>query len=188
MQWSKLFTTVAATTTLMLGWQAIALSPLAADTDHDHGAASSSPTADSPPGGDHDRPAETMSPDMEQGAHSGHSHGMMVIPDGQPVPQVTVDVFPDPVSGWNLQVQTANWTFAPESVNASSVPTEGHAHLYINGEKVTRIYGEWYHIPSLPPGEHVITVGLNANGHEALMHEGAPIAASVKVMVPEAAM
>jgi hypothetical protein len=91
------------------------------------------------------------------------------------------------VAGWNLQVQTANWEFAPAAVNTTSNLTEGHGHLYINGEKVTRIYSEWYHLPSLPPGEHVLTVGLNANGHEMLMHDGAPIEASVTVNVPASA-
>lgn len=64
--------------------------------------------------------------------------------------------------------------------------TEGHAHIYLNGEKLTRVYSEWYYIPSLPPGEHTLTVGLNANGHEALMCNGEPIEASVQVTVPEA--
>ncbi|NEQ42098.1 MAG: hypothetical protein F6K00_00465 [Leptolyngbya sp. SIOISBB] len=112
---------------------------------------------------------------------------MLMVPAGQPVPEITVDIFPDPVNGWNLQVQTANWTFAPEAVNTASNLTEGHGHLYINGEQVTRIYGEWYHLPSLPPGEHVVTVGLNANGHEMLMYEGEPIEASVTVIVPDTA-
>ncbi|MEM6837040.1 MAG: hypothetical protein AAF609_09300, partial [Cyanobacteria bacterium P01_C01_bin.120] len=129
--------------------------------------------------GDHDGHSDH---DSHEG-HSGH-HGALMIPEGQPVPEVVIEVSADPVSGWNLQVQTANWSFAPAAVNTASNTSEGHAHLYINGEKVTRIYGEWYHIPSLPPGEHVLTVGLNANGHEALMHEGEPIESSVEVSVP----
>lgn len=143
-----------------------------ADMGHEHGDEHALPTADRPHSND------------EHEGHSGH-HGMLAIPEGQPVPEIVIDVFADPVRGWNLQVQTANWVFAPEAVNTASNTTEGHAHLYINGEDVARVYGEWYHIPSLPPGEHIITVGLNANGHEMLMYEGEPIEASVKVVVPE---
>lgn len=161
----KFIAKMLATVLLTAGLGAIAL-PLQADMDHDHG---SHQTPDAMPHGD---------------GHGGHDHGMMEISEGQPVPVVVIDVFPDPVAGWNLQVQTENWEFAPERVNASSVPNEGHAHLYLNGEKLTRIYSEWYHIPSLPPGEQVLTVSLNANGHEALMHNGEPIEASVKVIVP----
>ncbi|NEP18461.1 MAG: hypothetical protein F6J97_16420 [Leptolyngbya sp. SIO4C1] len=116
-----------------------------------------------------------------------HHHGMLEIPDDQPVPTVSLMLYPDPVQGWNLQLETTNFEFAPERVNESSLPNEGHAHLYINGEKVTRLYSEWYHLPSLPPGEHEIVVGLNANGHEALMHDDSPIEASVMVEVSDAA-
>jgi len=187
MQLSRFLTILTTATAMAIGWGAIAPSPLPADMGHDHGHETATPAADSPHGHDHDRPAATEMPHGgDHRGHDGHSHGMMAIPEGEPVPEVTVEIFPDPVSGWNLQIQTANWAFAPESVNATSTTTEGHAHLYVNGEKVTRIYSEWYHIPDLPPGEHVLTVGLNANGHEALMHNGEPIEASVKVMVPGA--
>ncbi|RZM75592.1 hypothetical protein [Leptolyngbya iicbica] len=179
---SKFITTFATTALLTLGYAAIAPAELRADMGHDHGRGSadmhhegSEPTAppsETPPSGGH-------------GDHGSHSHGMLMIPAGEPIPEITVDIFPDPVAGWNLQVQTANWAFAPEAVNTASNLTEGHGHLYINGEKVTRIYSEWFHLPSLPPGEHVLTVGLNANGHEALMYNGAPIEASVTVIVPE---
>lgn len=171
---SKFISTVTAITLLTWGIGVVAPRTAGADMDHDPSEESAAPAAAMPHGGDH-------------GDHDRHSHGMLSIPAGQPVPEVVVDIFPDPVAGWNLQVQTANWTFAPEAVNTTSNLTEGHAHLYVNGEKVTRIYSEWHYIPSLPPGEHVLTVGLNANGHERLMYDGEPIAASVKVVVPESA-
>jgi hypothetical protein len=40
--------------------------------------------------------------------------------------------------------------------------------LYINGEKVSRVYGPWLHLPTLPPGRNEITVELNANNHQVL--------------------
>jgi len=147
---------------------AIAL-PTLAEMKHEH----PSPAADASHGDGHGD------------SHSDHSHpGSIEVPAGQSVPTVTLTVEPDPVSGWNLHIQTENWAFAPEQVNQTSLPTEGHAHLYVNGEKVTRIYSQWYHLPSLPPGEHRLTVGLNANGHETLTHNGEPIEASVTVTVP----
>lgn len=113
------------------------------------------------------------------------SHGMLVIPEGQPVPIAFLDVVPDPVSGWNVRVQTENWAFAPEQINSTSLTTEGHAHLYLDGKKLTRLYSEWFYISSLPSGEHTLTVGLNTNKHEVLMHNGEPIETSVQVTVPE---
>lgn len=153
---------------LTIGFDAIATAPLRADAGHPHGEATVEPSHDGGHGND------------DHGMH-----GMMAIPPGQPVPQVEIEIVPDPIAGWNLHVDTMNWTFAPESVNTTSNFQEGHAHLYVNGEKVTRLYGEWYYIPSLPVGEHTLTVGLNANGHEMLMYDGEPIQASVDIVVPE---
>jgi hypothetical protein len=113
-----------------------------------------------------------------------HHHDMMAVPAGQPVPSVEIQVHPDPVSGWNLEILTTNFRFAPERVNQANQPNEGHGHLYINGEKVSRIYGNWLHLPELPTGRNQITVGLNANSHATLTHNGEPIEATVVVEVP----
>ncbi|MBW4658690.1 MAG: hypothetical protein KME15_08450 [Drouetiella hepatica Uher 2000/2452] len=108
-----------------------------------------------------------------------HSHDMIEVLS--PLPTVKLIAHPDAKQGWNLEVQVTNFKFAPERVNQASVPTEGHAHLYVDGEKITRLYGNWYYLSSLSPGKHEITVALNANGHESLMHNGEPIQASVMV-------
>ncbi|MBE7380679.1 MAG: hypothetical protein F6J95_004640 [Leptolyngbya sp. SIO1E4] len=147
-----------------------------AGADMGHGDHTPAPTAEEMP---HDGHGAEM-------PHSDHGHhGALEVPADQPVPTVTLAVYPDPVAGWNIEAQTENWDFAPERVNQSSITTEGHAHLYLNGEKLTRLYSEWYYQPSLPPGEHTLTVSLNANGHEALMHNGQPIKASVSLTVPQ---
>ncbi|MEM6436855.1 MAG: hypothetical protein AAF773_23835 [Cyanobacteria bacterium P01_D01_bin.115] len=170
----KFLTHLMATGLLTVGVSAIAAPPAPADMGHDHGDG-------------HSAPADMTTEDMTTEAdHGHHDHGMVEIPAGQVVPEVVIDVFADSVAGWNVAVAIANWSFAPEQVNINNLTTEGHAHLYLNGEKLTRLYSEWYYIPELPPGEHVLTVGLNTNTHEALMHDGMPIEASIQVIVPEA--
>ncbi|NJN21199.1 MAG: hypothetical protein HC812_08440 [Leptolyngbya sp. RL_3_1] len=150
-----------------------------ADPGHGHGA----PAAEAVPAEGHGEPGGH--PSGEHDGETGHGHhGTIEVPVEQPVPTVTLTVHPDPVRGWNLEVQTEHWVFAPEQVNQSSLTTEGHAHLYINGEQVTRLYSTWSYLPSLPSGEHLLTVGLNANGHEGLTHNSAPIEATVTVVVP----
>lgn len=111
-------------------------------------------------------------------------HSTLEIPANQPVPTVTLVAHPDPVQGWNLEVQTTDFRFAPEHVNQANRLGEGHAHLYINGEKTSRIYSAWLHLPQLPSGRYEITVGLNANGHEVLTHNGQPIESTVVIDVP----
>lgn len=120
-----------------------------------------------------------------EGADQMHHHKSIEIPAGEPVPTVDLMITPDPVGGWNLQVETTDFAFVPAQVNQKSTPNAGHAHLYINGEKITRLYSEWHYLPSLPPGDHEIVVSLNANGHEALTHNGEPIEAMTMLTVSE---
>ena len=105
------------------------------------------------------------------------------VPAGTTVPGLTVDVEEDPVQGWNLYVGTANFTFEPSKVNGESLPTEGHAQLYINDKPMQRIYGTWTHLPELPPGENKIRITLNASGYETLTTQGKPIEETVTVDV-----
>lgn len=112
-----------------------------------------------------------------------HQHQMMAIPDGQPIPAVNLLVSEDPMQGWNLELQLENFQFAPEHIRQPSIPTEGHAHLYVNGKKIARLYGNWYHLPELPPGVNEVTVSLNANGHETLTLNGQPIQDTVTITV-----
>lgn len=122
----------------------------------------------------------------KQGIHTNHdvfhSKGLEV-PAGTSVPAITVRVDTDPVRGWNLYVGTANFDFTPSKINGESLPTEGHAHLYINDEPIQRIYGNWTHLPDLPAGENEVRVTLNANGHETLTTQSTPIEDSVIVDV-----
>ncbi|MGK7877521.1 MAG: hypothetical protein AB4426_30735 [Xenococcaceae cyanobacterium] len=113
-----------------------------------------------------------------------HEHGMIAIPEGDPVPTVDLIVHEDAVKGWNLEVQVSNFRFAPENVNKESNHSEGHAHLYINGKKITRLYGNWYYISKLEPGRNEIKVNLNANGHEALMYNGQMIEDTEIIQIP----
>ena len=100
----------------------------------------------------------------------GHNHGAIEVPTGQPVPNVDLIVHKDTIKGWNLEIKVSNFRFAPENANQEAISGEGHAHLYINGEKVTRLYGNWFYLENLEPGRNEITVTLNSNSHENLVH------------------
>lgn len=104
-----------------------------------------------------------------------HHHDALTVPAQQPQPSVDLIVHPDAVQGWNLELKVTNFTFAPERINTASNPQEGHAHLYINGQKITRLYSTWYYLSDLEPGQHQIKVTLNANGHEALVSQDQPV-------------
>lgn len=93
---------------------------------------------------------------------------------------VRLQVQKDSKSGWNLHVITERFRFAPERAGQQARPQEGHAHLYLDGTKIARLYGPWYHLaPSaVPRGEHTLTVSLTANDHTAWAVNGKPIQAT----------
>ncbi len=96
--------------------------------------------------------------------------------DSPPFPSAALAATPDPRSGWNLQITLQDFTVAPEHASTAHVAGEGHLHLRIGGVKVTRVYGEWFHLPPLPEGEHEIAVELSANDHSPFLVEGAIVA------------
>ncbi|MCX7558115.1 hypothetical protein OS190_00950 [Sulfitobacter sp. F26204] len=127
-------------------------------------------------GHDHADPSHHVA-GMDHGAH-GVMHDTPRDISADNPPEVSIAVAPDPMAGHNLHVITRNFAFAPQNAGGAHVPGEGHAHLYVNGEKLGRLYGEWYHIDALPKGKVEIKVTLNANDHSPLAVAGTLISAS----------
>ena len=115
----------------------------------------------------------------------GHDHAKMImLPEGDDAPTMKIVLHPDAAMGWNLEVITTNFVFTPENVNQAPIAGEGHAHVYVNGEKLARIYAPWMHIASLPAGEVTVTVSLNANDHSLLSVGDRPLSVDVTIQVP----
>jgi hypothetical protein len=108
-------------------------------------------------------------------------HKLREVPAEQ-APSVELEVTEDSSSGWNVHVVSEDFEFAPERLGEVR-PQEGHAHLFVDGEKVARLYGAWYHLSgsAVPAGEHELTVSLNANDHTIWAVDGEPIEATTKV-------
>lgn len=96
---------------------------------------------------------------------------------------VKVGAVAEDEGGVNLYMLTRGWTWAPENINNSHVPGEGHAHIYVDGVKVGRAYGPYHYLSGLEPGERHIRVTLNSNDHSDLTFEGRPVEASTMVTV-----
>jgi len=120
----------------------------------------------------------------ENGSH--HVHGSSVeVAEGLPVPTIAIAVTEDPVGGWNLRALTTDFEIVPENVSTAHIDGEGHMHLYIDGEKVSRLYGQWHHIGPLAPGEHEVRVELSANDHSAMAVDGDIIDATAVIVAQE---
>jgi hypothetical protein len=116
--------------------------------------------------------------------HGAHSHGDAgQVAWGGDAPQMAIEVVEDPKSGYNALITIDGMTLSAENINGDHVDGEGHLHLYVNGQKVGRLYGGATHIPVLPVGEVEITVGAFSNGHRAYVIDGEPIEASTSVMI-----
>ena len=109
----------------------------------------------------------------------GHAHdgATIALPHGPDAPTLEFSVTRDATSGWNLSIETTNFSFAPERANAAHRPGEGHAHVYVDGKKIARVYGPWFHLDELPAGSVEIAVALSANDHSELTLAGNPLRA-----------
>lgn len=119
-----------------------------------------------------DTAADMLAHDMQHGT-------LEVAADG--APKVALSVEKDAMSGWNVILTPENFAFTPTMVNSANVDNTGHAHLYVDGIKIARLYGSYFHIPNLPVGDHDITVSLSSNDHSYYMVDGQRIAATVTV-------
>ena len=116
--------------------------------------------------------------------HGDHDHGEAATLewDGD-APELTIEVAEDPKSGYNAFITVEGMTLSAENVNGDNVSGEGHLHIYVNGQKLGRLYGTATHIPALPAGEVEITVGAFANDHSQYVLDGEPIEASTTITV-----
>jgi hypothetical protein len=128
----------------------------------------------------HDMQHDEMHDEMHDG-HHGHSS--IEVDATLPIPQVAIAIAPDSASGWNLEIITTDFELTGATAGQANSPDQGHAHLYANGVKIARVYGNWYHIPTLPTGEVDLEVVLNSNQHQTLIHNGEPIAASTTIVI-----
>lgn len=118
--------------------------------------------------------------------HSEHAdHALYEVPEGTPVPTISISVEPDPVSGANLYVETTNYIISPEHASTEAVPGEGHFHVYVDGEKTARFYNEAMHL-ALDEGEHTVMVELSANDHSPYAVDGVAIMATETITIEPA--
>lgn len=105
----------------------------------------------------------------DHGPAAAHDHGVGAVLLLNPAEAPTLDLtlHADPAGGWNVELLTTGFAFSPQHVSQAHVPGEGHAHLYVNGEKIARLYGPWVQLPPVKAGD-VVAVGLYSNDHKSL--------------------
>lgn len=118
---------------------------------------------------------------------AGQQHGMrqFAVDGSQKIPTITrLQVVREAPGSYDLFVEIQNWTFTPEKNGRSSVANEGHGHIYVDGRKVGRLYGPWFHLGDLKPGRRRVLVTLNGSDHSDFTLGGELIRAETTVDVP----
>lgn len=110
-----------------------------------------------------------------------HSHSNKMIPEGVEEPKLDLELLKDAKSGYNLHIMYDGFELeSPEFLDSPKGKVEGHAHLFINGKKVRRIYGAYLHLDSslFQIGVNSISVTLNSHEHDTWSIDGQPIVAT----------
>jgi hypothetical protein len=94
-------------------------------------------------------------------------------------PKATLEIKKDPTSGFNVHVVTTNFVWRPEMASMQHVPGEGHAHVYLDGRKIMRIYNEWFHLNTFQfatkAGEQLLSIEFVGNDHAPYTIQGLPV-------------
>jgi hypothetical protein len=131
--------------------------------------------------------ASTAPHGHDHGAHGNEAAEAVVTLDpAKWKTSVDLEVIPDAMgAGWNVHILTQDFTFAPQNASRSNKEGEGHAHIYADGHKLARVYGNWFHISDLDPGDVEIKVALYANDHSVLTLGDTPLEAKMTLHVEE---
>lgn len=103
-------------------------------------------------------------------------------------PKVSLKVKKDPTGGFNVHVLTSNFVWRPERASREHVVGEGHAHVYLNGRKIMRIYNEWFHLNTYQfatrAGEQIVSIEFVGNDHAPYTVQGIPVGLAQIIDVP----
>lgn len=123
-----------------------------------------------------------------------HSHMPVLVPENVKTPQLSISIYPDAMSGYNLLIDTQNYQLTPPpsyqvnmmelmkaTVNQTNGFVEGHAHLYVNGTKIQRVYGKSVYLPPelFRSGVNQITISINNHAHMYWVAEKKQILATI---------
>ncbi len=131
-------------------------------------------------------PIRAMTTITVEASEAAHGHGGDDLFESATPPTIDISITEDPKSGWNLFADVGDFAFAPENVGGAATDGEGHLHLSIDGERVTRLYGPWWHVSGLSAGDHEVVVEVSGNDHVAYGSDGEKIMATATITVSEA--
>lgn len=118
------------------------------------------------------------------GAMSGMDHSMGNGIDMSPSPKIALARNPNvKASGFEVEIVVEDFEFAVVEDGTPHVDGQGHAHIYLNGVKLGRLYEERFEVGGLLAGDYELTVALNSNDHRPYVSLGAPVAITYRFSI-----
>lgn len=116
----------------------------------------------------------TMNSHFVMEAAGNHSHAMFEVPEDADAPSISLEI-EETTEGAVLELDTKHFELVRDSGGDADFQ-EGHAHLYVNGEREGRIFAASYPLGDVKE-DLEIRVVLSTHSHEVLVYQGEEIAA-----------
>jgi len=114
---------------------------------------------------------------------NNHDHSRYIEWEGSVKPSIEIRIERCDNFGWIVIYEISNFKFNFDSVSESHVQGEGHAHLFINGTKINRLYGPPYYLNNFNLGGNTVRITLNSNNHSPYTIDGKMIEKTISIFV-----
>lgn len=105
------------------------------------------------------------------------------IPEDIPAPAIAIET-EKTETGWRIHVNVENFELAESTMHTGNINYDtGHAHLYVSGLKIARVFEDTVELGKLGPGKHELRVILVSDDHRALKVDGEFVTAATTIEV-----
>ncbi|MFH8977504.1 hypothetical protein [Streptomyces sp. NPDC017890] len=108
--------------------------------------------------------------------------------DGGQAPEVGVEVQPEDDDSWDVRLTVRDFRFSPAGTEPKAVAGRGVAHLFLDGDLLTRLRGPQYRLAAglVPRGTHQLTVRLYADDGTVWAVDGEPVESTADITASDA--
>lgn len=129
--------------------------------------------------------ARVLRPAAGDDSMGGMHHGAALAVEATPSPILALTVLETPSSeGFEVGLGLENFEFLVAADDAEHVPNQGHAHVYLNGLKLGRLYEDTLRVGGLKSGDYSLRIGLFTNDHRPYGLAGDPVEAVYTFSIP----
>ncbi|MEP3394134.1 MAG: copper chaperone PCu(A)C [Litoreibacter sp.] len=121
---------------------------------------------------------------LNVGRETGMNHDMSNGVQSEQNPTITLTALSGfSADGGEISIAVENFTFVRAENDAPHVPNHGHAHIYLNGLKLGRLYDTAFSLGPILPGAYELVVSLNSNTHQPYMNGDVPVQSALSFTI-----